>query len=82
MIRKDSRSHLLDNEKCVENVGNMRFDLILVASEHLRELKRKHKGSDRYYTTVDALLDVQDNKVNVTECLSKVGSNKYQKNER
>ncbi len=31
-----------DTDKCVENVGN-RYDLILVASQRVRELQRGHK---------------------------------------
>jgi DNA-directed RNA polymerase subunit omega len=29
-----------DIEKCVENVGSSRFDLVLIASARVRELKR------------------------------------------
>ena len=70
--RKISRSPELDTEKCVRNVGSSRYDLITVASERLRELKRQHKNSDQYYTTVDALLDVQNGKIDAVEYMAKV----------
>ena len=74
--KKDSRGPELDTERCVRNVGNSRYDLITVASERLRELKRQHKNSGQYYTTVDALLDVQNRKIDTLEYMAKVDAKK------
>jgi hypothetical protein len=76
MKKTDSRSPQLDNEKCVRQAGNYRYDLILIASERLRELKRQHKNGTRYYTTVDALLDIQEGLVDPVEYLAKVDTKK------
>jgi hypothetical protein len=74
--RVDSRTPQLDNEKCVEQAGNYRYDLILIASERLRELRRQHKHDTRYYTTVDALLDIQGGLVDPIEYLARVDTKK------
>jgi hypothetical protein len=76
MKKTDSRSPQLDTEKCVRQVGNYRYDLILIASERLRELKRQNKHGTRYYTTVDALLDVQEGLIDPIEYLAKVDTKK------
>jgi hypothetical protein len=76
MKKTDSRSPQLDTEKCVRQAGNYRYDLILIASERLRELRRQHKHGTRYYTAVDALLDIQDGLVDPIEYLAKVDTKK------
>lgn len=76
MKKIDSRTLQLDTEKCVRQVGNYRYDLILIASERLRELKRQNKHSTRYYTSVDALLDIQEGLVDPVEYLAKVDTKK------
>jgi DNA-directed RNA polymerase subunit K/omega len=72
----DSRTPQLDNEKCVRQAGNYRYDLILIAAERLRELRRQHKHGTRYYSTVDALLDIQEGLVDPVEYLAKVDTKK------
>ncbi len=72
MKRVDSRNLQIDTEKCVREVGGYRYDLILVASERLRELKRQNKNGTRYYTAIDALLDVQEGRIDPIEYLAKV----------
>jgi DNA-directed RNA polymerase omega subunit len=42
-----SRGPSIDTEKCVENVGGNRFDLVLIATERAREIKRQHQESDK-----------------------------------
>ena len=70
--RVDSRGPLVDTELCTRNVGNARFDLVLIASERLRELRRQHKDSGKYITPVEALLEIQEGKINAEEYLEKV----------
>jgi DNA-directed RNA polymerase subunit K/omega len=43
-----SRGSSLDLEKCVENMGNNRFMLIVLASARVRELASKHRHSTRF----------------------------------
>ena len=62
----DSRGPEIDTQKCVEQVGGNRFDLVLIASVRARELSRRHKAAG--HTTqmnapVGALLEVQEGKI-------------------
>jgi len=67
MIPKSvSRGTLLDNEKCVENVGGNRFNLVLIAAERSREIKRQNKDStkrEHIYSSVTALAEIQEGKI-------------------
>ena len=67
----DSRTSQMNLEQCVEHAGN-RYDLVLIASQRLRELRRQHKESGRYISCIDALQDVQDGKVDARTYLNKV----------
>jgi DNA-directed RNA polymerase subunit K/omega len=61
-----SRTSKIDLEKCVENAGNNRFDLILIASARVREIAKQQASSHRrehVFPTITALLDVQEGKV-------------------
>ena len=61
-----SRGPEIDTEKCVENVGGNRFDLVLIASARARELSRRHKAAEletQINAPVGALLDVQSGAV-------------------
>jgi DNA-directed RNA polymerase omega subunit len=61
-----SRSTELDNEKCVENVGGNRFNLVLIAAERSREIKRQNKDSDKrehVYSAITALTEIQEGKI-------------------
>jgi len=69
-----SRGPEIDTEKCVENIGCNRFDLVLIASARARELSRRHKASElqtQMNAPVAALLDVQSGAVG-REYLKKV----------
>jgi DNA-directed RNA polymerase subunit K/omega len=70
--RQVSRGPQIDTELCTKNVDDGRFNLVLVASERLRELRRQNKDGDKYITPVDALLDIQAGKINATEYLAKI----------
>jgi DNA-directed RNA polymerase subunit K/omega len=71
--RKLSRGPGIDTEECVKQAGGNRFNLVLVAGERLRELRRQNKNNDtKYITAVDALEDVQAGKVDTEEYLDKI----------
>jgi DNA-directed RNA polymerase subunit K/omega len=60
------RTHLLDNDLCVNNVGNNRYDLVLIASHRSKEIRRANKESNKFehlHTNVTALLEVQSGKI-------------------
>ena len=73
MIKKkiDSRHPQLDLEKCVQAVGNLRYDLVLIGAERLRELKKQHRHG-KHQTTVDALLEIQNGEIDSTAYLAKM----------
>jgi hypothetical protein len=67
-----SRGPSINLEQCVENSGANRYDLILFASAHLRELRRKHRENpERYITPVDSLKDIEAGQVKITDYLRK-----------
>jgi hypothetical protein len=70
--RIDSRSPIIDTERCVRQAGGGRYDLVLVAAQRLRELKRQHREDNKYVTAIDALLEVQGGQVNIVDYLAKV----------
>ena len=71
--RIDSRGPIIDTERCVKQAGGGRYDLVLVAAQRLRELKRVHReNTTRYVTCVDSLLEVQNGQVDLTDYLAKV----------
>lgn len=66
MKKTDSRGPLVDTQKCLDNVGGNRFELVLIASVRSRELSRRYKNSeqDTYVNaSVSALLDIQEGKI-------------------
>lgn len=58
-MKKETRATELDVEKCVMKSGTSRFDMILTATERTRELKNQHRGTDKFISVVDALLEIQ-----------------------
>ena len=70
--RIDSRTSQIDTEQCVRQAGGGRYDLILIAAQRLRELKRQHREDNKYVTCIDALKEIQDGQVNLADYLAKV----------
>jgi DNA-directed RNA polymerase omega subunit len=66
-----SRTGLLDNEKCVSKIGS-RFNMVLVAAYRVRELRRMHKESGKMFGPIDALLEIQEGKIDPVEYTAKV----------
>jgi DNA-directed RNA polymerase subunit K/omega len=67
----DSRGSQIDLEQCVTNAGT-RYDLVIAASQRLRELKRQARETGAYVTPVDALLEMQQGRINMPQYLAKV----------
>jgi DNA-directed RNA polymerase omega subunit len=70
-----SRGTEIDMEKCVEQVGGNRFNLVLIASERARTIRRQNKESvtrEHVYSIVTALDDIQRGTVDPTTYLAKV----------
>jgi hypothetical protein len=70
--RIESRSTQIDLEKCVENAGGGRYDMIIALSERLRELKRRARETGAYATPIDALLEMQAGQIDMVKYLAKV----------
>ena len=70
--RIESRSTQIDTEKCVEHAGG-RYDLVIIAAQRLRELKRKSRETNNVYVTpIDALLEMQAGQINIIDYIAKV----------
>ena len=73
--RIESRGPEIDMEKCVTQAGNSRYDMVLIASTRLRELKRQNRDSNVYITCVEALKEIESGRVDLTEYLAKIKIN-------
>ena len=65
-VKSESRGTGIDMDKCVESVGGNRFNLVLIAAERSREIKRQNKDSDKrehVYSSVTALTEIQEGKI-------------------
>jgi DNA-directed RNA polymerase omega subunit len=57
------------------NAGGNRFDLVLIASERAREIRRQHKDSDKrehVHSIVTALEEIQRGDIDPRKYLNKV----------
>jgi len=64
-----SRGPTLDLEKCVANMDNNRFMLIVVASARVREIASKNKHSTRFEhrnPVITTLKEVEEGKLDIT----------------
>jgi DNA-directed RNA polymerase omega subunit len=69
-----SRGTEIDTEKCVAAVGN-RYDMVLVAAQRAREIKRQNKHGNQSvvtYALVSALKELQEGKVDPAVYLEQV----------
>ena len=70
-----SRGPQVDTDKCVEMSGGNRFDLVLIASERAREIRRQHTSSQKrehVHSIVTALMEIQQGTVEPRKYLNKV----------
>ena len=70
--RQVSRGPEIDTELCTKMVGSARFNLVLIAAERLREMRRQNQDGNKYITPVDALLEIQAGKIDAVKYLAKV----------
>jgi DNA-directed RNA polymerase omega subunit len=70
-----SRGPGVDTEVCTINEGGNRFNLVLIASERAREIRRQHKDSDKrehVHSIVTALEEIQRGDIDPRKYLNKV----------
>lgn len=62
MTKVLSRTQEIDVERCVENAGSNRFDMILMTAARAREISKRDRETDpsiKSYPVVTALLELQ-----------------------
>ena len=65
MVKTVSRGPSLDTDKCVEQSGGNRFNLVIMAAARSREIRRQNRESDKFehiHSNVTALLEFQAGK--------------------
>jgi DNA-directed RNA polymerase subunit K/omega len=70
-----SRGPSLDLEKCVANMGNDRYMLVILASARAREIAQQNKHSERFehrHTPVTALIEVENDKLDIDRVVQKI----------
>jgi DNA-directed RNA polymerase omega subunit len=65
-----SRGPQVDIQKCTRIVGGNKFELVLIAAQRARELRRQNPN-ERHNYTVESLLDLQANMLDPQEMLTK-----------
>jgi DNA-directed RNA polymerase subunit K/omega len=71
-MKAKSMASLVDVNTCCEQVGNKRFDLVLIAAAKMREMRFHRMGTDKITTISEALIEIQEGRVNPTEYLRKI----------
>ena len=70
-----SRGPGINTELCAEMAGGNRFNLVLIASERAREIRRQNKDSDKrehVHSIVTALEEIQRGEIEPRKYLNKV----------
>lgn len=70
-----SRGSEINTDTCVTNVGENRFNLVLIAAARAREIKRQHAESQKrehIFPIVTSLLEIQEGKIDPITYLKKV----------
>jgi DNA-directed RNA polymerase subunit K/omega len=81
-MKTKSMASLIDINACCEKVGNKRFDLVLIAAAKIREMRFHRMGTDKITTVSEALLEIQEGRVNPTEYLRKIEAIQVKKQSR
>jgi len=63
-----SRTLQIDMEKCINNSGCNKFEMILLAAARAKQIRKKNPDSlkhEHVHATVTALLEIQENKLDI-----------------
>ena len=63
---------LIDVNICCEQENNKRYDLVLIAAAKMREMRFHRSGTDKITRLSEALLEIQEGRVDPDEYLRKV----------
>jgi DNA-directed RNA polymerase subunit K/omega len=69
MAQYTSRGTQLNNDKCVQQAGGNRFNLVIMAAARSREIRKQHYGSQKFehvHSNVSALLEFQEGKLDAS----------------
>ena len=61
-----SRTPQIDMQKCIENSGTNKFEMILLAAARAKQIRKKNPDSlehEHTHAAVTALLEIQNNKL-------------------
>jgi DNA-directed RNA polymerase omega subunit len=75
MAKYNSRSPDIDTERCVDQAGGNRFNLVLIAAQRAKEIRRRQlQDTPQVHSLpcVSALLEIQEGKVDSRRYLMKV----------
>ena len=75
MSKFRSRGPDIDTERCIDQIGGNRFNLVLIAAQRAREIRRQQSHDDPLIHSlpcVSALLEIQEGKVDAKRYLMKV----------
>jgi DNA-directed RNA polymerase subunit K/omega len=70
--RIESRSSEIDIERCIDQTGMGRYDLVIAASQRLREMKRRARETNSFVTPIDTLKEIQNGPFSMVDYLIKV----------
>lgn len=73
---------LIDINVCCDQVGNRRYDLVLIAAARMRELKFHRIGTDKITRWSEVLLEIQEGRIDATEYLRKLEAVRPKKQSR
>jgi len=73
---------LIDINVCVNQTGNKRYDLVLIAAARMRELKFHRMGTDKITRWSEVLLEIQEGRIDPTEYLRKIEAVRPKKQSR
>ena len=59
-------------ETCVKQVGNNKFNLVLIAGARVRELRKQRKESGEITYISEVLMEIQEGKIDAKTYLRKV----------
>jgi DNA-directed RNA polymerase omega subunit len=70
-VKINSRTPLIDITECKNKVNGNTFDLVLIAARRTREIVKKCDDPYKHLSHIDALLEIQQGKINPEAYLNK-----------
>jgi DNA-directed RNA polymerase omega subunit len=72
-MAKIDRHSSIDIERAIKHINNNRYDLVMVAAQRTRELRRRALKDDKHHVCIgDALLEAQHGQIDADTYMAKV----------